>query len=335
MRSRFWSFSFLFLFPPANPGILPSHRDTLIVAAKAHIGSVAVTDLEGLVLFQRNGERPSYARTRLSSDGIGNAAQAGGAAEPEISIQRSPTVQLVEVITQVALQRGDRTLGLRLGIGNGVKSVVRRVEPDTSIAIENPMPPAARIAQSGFEPPAIDAPVDEVSRVVLAGWSDHGQADAEKSLLFPLHELGHSHCWPALEVDREAHRKVQETRAIDLALGAEHGALEGSHAVRQKTGDVCGASKKTKRMVVADDRYAVGSRCSGNGNRPVEVQAAVKIGPGKRNRVGALRRDDIGTRGQSLRHRQASRTECYANNKARDCFHYQVSTTLASPKKTI
>src|ERR1700756_4566798 len=88
-------------------------------------------------------------------------------------------------------------------------------------------------------------------------------------------------------------------------------------------------------MIVADDRYAVGSRCSGNGNRPVEVQAAVKIGPGKRNRVGALRRDDIGSRGQSLRHRQVSRTECYANNKARDCFHYQVSTTLASPKKTI
>jgi hypothetical protein len=138
---------------------------------------------------------------------------------------------------------------------------------DTSIAIENPIPPAARIAQFGFERPAIDAPVDEVSRVVLAGWSDHGQAGAEKSLLFPLHEL-------ALEVDREPQRKVQETGAIDLALGAEHAALEGSHAVRQKSGDVCGASKKTKRMVVADDRHAVGSRCSGNGNRPVEVQAA-------------------------------------------------------------
>jgi hypothetical protein len=42
-----------------------------MVAAEAHIGSVAVIDLEGLVLFQRDGERPSDARTCLSSDSVG------------------------------------------------------------------------------------------------------------------------------------------------------------------------------------------------------------------------------------------------------------------------
>src|ERR1700745_2919859 len=61
-------------FRPANPRVLPSDRDTLIVAAEAHIGSVAVTDLEGLVLFQRKGERPSDTRTRLSSDAVDDAA---------------------------------------------------------------------------------------------------------------------------------------------------------------------------------------------------------------------------------------------------------------------
>src|SRR5690348_12859848 len=68
-------------------------------------------------------------------------------------------------------------------------------------------------------------------------------------------------------------------------------------------------------MIVADDRYAVGSRGPGNGNRPVEVQAAVKIGPGKRNRVGVLRRDDIRARGESLRHRNVSNAKRRTNNK--------------------
>src|SRR4029077_1864500 len=62
-------------------------------------------------------------------------------------------------------------------------------------------------------------------------------------------------------------------------------------------------------MIVADDRYAIGSRGSANGNCPVEVQATAEIGPGKRNRVAALRRDDIGARSQSLRHRHVSTTK--------------------------
>jgi len=41
LRVKFW---------PANPGILPSHRDTLVVAAETHVGSVAVANLDGLVL---------------------------------------------------------------------------------------------------------------------------------------------------------------------------------------------------------------------------------------------------------------------------------------------
>jgi hypothetical protein len=147
-------------------------------------------------------------------------------------------VQLAKVITQVALEGADRTLGLRLGSRHGIESVVRRVEPDTSVRIKNPIPPAARIAQLGFERPAIDAPVDEVSWVVLAGWRDDGQAGSEKSLLFPLHELGHGHRWAALEVDRETEREVQETRAINLALGAKHVSLERSHTVGQESGDV-------------------------------------------------------------------------------------------------
>jgi hypothetical protein len=48
---RAWRQLLLMKLRPANPGILPRHRNTLIVATEAHIGSVAVTDLEGLVLF--------------------------------------------------------------------------------------------------------------------------------------------------------------------------------------------------------------------------------------------------------------------------------------------
>ncbi len=90
-------------FRPANPGVLPRHRDTLVVAAETHVGSVAVANLDGLMLDQRKRKGPSNARTCLSSGGIGYAVQAGSAAKPEISVQRSPAVQLIEVVTQVAL----------------------------------------------------------------------------------------------------------------------------------------------------------------------------------------------------------------------------------------
>ena len=97
-----------------NPGILPGHRDTLIVAAEAHVGPVAVAELHGLVLAQRKRKGPSDARACLPSDGIGNAVQAGGTTKPEISVQRGPQLRvLADVVTQVTLKRADGALGLR------------------------------------------------------------------------------------------------------------------------------------------------------------------------------------------------------------------------------
>lgn len=89
-------------FRPAYPGVLPRDRDTLIVAAETYAGSVAVANFDGLMFDQRKRKRPSNARTYLSSGGVGNAVQAGSAAKPEIAVQRSPTVQLAKVVTQMA-----------------------------------------------------------------------------------------------------------------------------------------------------------------------------------------------------------------------------------------
>src|SRR5271154_2632123 len=72
-------------------------------------------------------------------------------------------------------------------------------------------------------------------------------------------------------------------------------------------------------MIVTDRRYMVGASGARDGNCPVEVQSAVKKRPRQGNGVGARGRDDICTRGQSLRHCHPSTTECYANkNKGAD-----------------
>src|SRR5580704_18457220 len=91
-------------FRAADPRILPSYGDALIVAAKTHIGSIAVAHLNGLVFAHRKRRGRSDARVCLAGTMIGNAVETGGSAEPEISVQRYPTTLFAEVIAQVPLK---------------------------------------------------------------------------------------------------------------------------------------------------------------------------------------------------------------------------------------
>src|SRR5208283_656963 len=152
-------------FRPTNPRVLPSQRNTLIVTAETDIGAVTIAYFDGLVFPQWKRKGCANARICLAGDGIGNAVEAGGAAEPQITVKRSPTVLFVEVVTQVTLKGADGAFRLRAGVGYRVESVVCRIEPYSAIGVQEPMAPTPRITSLGFEGPSIDAPVDEVSRI--------------------------------------------------------------------------------------------------------------------------------------------------------------------------
>src|ERR1700744_189095 len=77
-------------------------------------------------------------------------------------------------------------------------------------------------------------------------------------------------------------------------------------------------------MIVTDGRNVVDASGSRDWNRPVEVQAAVKKGPRQGDGIAAHRRDDVGTRGQSLRHREVSTRHHHASKKHEtdNCSHH-------------
>ena len=140
----------------------------MIVAAKTDVGSVAIADLDGLVFSDRKRHRPSNARTCLPSCSIGDTVYCGGAAEPEISVQRSPATLFGEVIAQVPLEGAYRIFRLRFWVGDCEESTVRRVEPHPYVGIEQSITPTLRIAQFWFEGPAVRTEIYKFRRVVLA-----------------------------------------------------------------------------------------------------------------------------------------------------------------------
>src|SRR5271169_4372174 len=97
---------------PSQPAILPSHRYVLVVAAKLDVGPVAIAELQGLVLANRDRGRASEARVLLSGKWVFYAAHGRGPADPEITIERDPE-PLLEVVTQVSLEGSHRLLRLR------------------------------------------------------------------------------------------------------------------------------------------------------------------------------------------------------------------------------
>ena len=53
------------LIRSAQPGILPRYGNVLVVSAEANIRAIAVAGFDGLVFADREGNRPSDARTGL------------------------------------------------------------------------------------------------------------------------------------------------------------------------------------------------------------------------------------------------------------------------------
>ena len=179
----------------SQPRILPSNRDILVVPAKANVGTIAVGDLDRLALGKGKRNGPSDARTGLLGLEIADAVDRGNTAPPVVAIQRRPepcsaeTFELRYVVAQVPLKAADRRFRLRQGNRDVVVRRIGGIKPNPSIAIQDPVAPTLRVTELGFERPAIDAPVDELGRVVLTRGSNDLQARAQKYLLLPLSEI--------------------------------------------------------------------------------------------------------------------------------------------------
>src|SRR5581483_1419572 len=96
--------------------------------------------------------------------------------------------------------------GLRLRVGFGSESAnqkvvgICRVKPRSPVRIKDPMSPAAGITQLWLERPAIGPKIYQFCWVVLAGWRQDSDADAQQVLLPPLPELGKVHRRASLQV---------------------------------------------------------------------------------------------------------------------------------------
>jgi predicted metal-dependent phosphoesterase TrpH len=66
---------------------LPSDREILIVAAEADVGAVAITDFDGMVAGETEGASASETGADLLAGEVGDTAQAGDTAPPEILVE--------------------------------------------------------------------------------------------------------------------------------------------------------------------------------------------------------------------------------------------------------
>ena len=98
---------------------------------------------------------------------VANAVEGCDAAPPEITVERDPS-SFLEGMTQMALQAPDRCFRLRLGVRDVVGGGISRVEPNTSVAVKDPVSPALGISQFRLESPAIDSPINELGGIVLS-----------------------------------------------------------------------------------------------------------------------------------------------------------------------
>ncbi len=115
-----------------------------------------------------------------------------------------------------------------------------------------------------------------------------------------------------------------------MLLRAECRPLEVPHCVRQRSHDVGRAAKEAERVIVAEDRYAVCPRGAANGERAIEVNAAVIEGLGQRDRIEMDRSDDVGTRRQVLAMNRLQGTRC--KHRRQDKFgkssHPSITTSI-------
>jgi hypothetical protein len=104
---------------------LPGNRDILVVAAKADVGTVAVTNFDGLVVGEAERAGSSEAGADLLGGELRHTAEARDAAPPEIAIKRDPGA-LSEVVAKVASSdpTGSWVLGPGAGPANAVEFVV-------------------------------------------------------------------------------------------------------------------------------------------------------------------------------------------------------------------
>src|SRR5580692_7526013 len=194
MRGSFW---------PSHPGILPGHRDALVVSAIPNVVATVVTELQRLVFGYGDRGRCSNAGVVFLGLRVFDAVQTGFAAEPIIAVERKPEARL-DVVTEMAFEGSDGVLGL--GLGAGKVHVVREKlrilgeEPRPGVAIEHPLTPAFGIAELRFEAPAVGSPIDQFCRIVLTCRSHHFETRAEQYLLLPFCKLLRCHGGTALEV---------------------------------------------------------------------------------------------------------------------------------------
>src|SRR5271154_7639505 len=79
------------LLRPSDPRILPGYGKVLVVPSEADVGSVAVTDLDGLRLADWKGTGSPDARAGLPGRQVADAVQGGDASPPEIAVDREPS----------------------------------------------------------------------------------------------------------------------------------------------------------------------------------------------------------------------------------------------------
>ena len=94
------------LLRPSNPRVLPGHLHSLVVAAEANVGAIAIADLQRLVLGKAPCGGTSDTRAGLFGVEVLYAIQTGQAAPPEIEVQGYPGAGL----KVVALNGLPRTL---------------------------------------------------------------------------------------------------------------------------------------------------------------------------------------------------------------------------------
>src|ERR1019366_5411138 len=185
--------------------------------------------------WDRNGT--SDAGVRRASEWVLHAIHACAPTEPKIAIERGPEPWL-EVVAQVPFEGPNWVLRLRPGtcivdVARPEISI-RGEEPHSKVPIEHPFaPPAFGIAKLRFKRPPVGTPIDQLDRVVLAGWGDHLETGAQQDFLLPFHELLRRHGRTALKIDGEAKGRIQETRTVQVLLRAECCSTKSSHAVRQ------------------------------------------------------------------------------------------------------
>src|SRR5271157_1655722 len=291
------------LFRPAQPGILPRRRDILVVSPKLNIGAVAVGEFQSLVFADWHRDCAPYAGVRLIGDRVLYTVHTCCPAEPEIAIERGPQPLLLEVVAQVPFEGPN--WALRLVSGARKEGVARKEfgirgeEPHSEVPIEYPFAPTLGIAKFWFEGPAVSAPVDQLRRVVLAGWSHDLETGAQQELLLPFHELLHRHGRAAFQVYGDAKDRIEETGTVSLLLCVFYCPLEVTKCVRQRSDDIGRAAKETERVVIGEDRHAIFSR--GADGEWAKVKAAVVEIIRQSNRIGMHWGDDVRTRSKVLR----------------------------------